>query len=154
MQGRGAVKPLLEPSRLRALSDEIRLLADRLANPRSAPDHPVTAADVRAIIRARRMRRDYLDSDLFADPAWDMLLDLTAARLEGRPVSVSSLCLASGVAPTTALRWIGMLEGRGLITREPAPDDRRKVFISLTDAATEAMERYLTAAAAVSGLVN
>jgi len=36
-----------------------------------------------------------------ADPAWDMLLDLTAARAESRAVSVSSLCIAAGVPTTT-----------------------------------------------------
>jgi hypothetical protein len=41
--------------------------------------------------------------DLFADPGWDILLDLYAARQEGKQVSVSSLCIAAAVPPTTAL---------------------------------------------------
>ncbi len=59
------------------------------------------------IIRQRQLRARFFDGELFADPAWDMLLDLTAARVEARRVSVTSLCIASGVPPTTALRWIG-----------------------------------------------
>src|SRR3546814_1843272 len=42
-----------------------------------------------------------------SDPAWDMLLDLyLAAERNTRPVSISSLCIASAVPATTALRWI------------------------------------------------
>src|SRR5690606_28555572 len=61
---------------------------------------------VREIIRQRQLRTHFFGGDLFADPAWDILLDLTAARVERTRVSVTSLCIASGVPPTTALRWI------------------------------------------------
>ena len=37
---------------------------------------------VRRIIRQRQLRARFFDGDLFADPAWDLLLDLTAARVE------------------------------------------------------------------------
>ena len=43
-----------------------------------------------------------------------VLLDLFAAELEGNRVSVSSLCIAAGVAPTTALRWIARMTDMGL----------------------------------------
>ncbi|WP_414902691.1 hypothetical protein ACMT1E_05595 [Sphingomonas flavalba] len=107
---------------------------------------PVDAATVRAVIRARRLRDQYLPAALFADPAWDMLLDLMAARLEGRPVAVSSLCIAAAVPPTTALRWIQALANADLIERRPDQRDGRRVFISLADRAAEAMQHYFTAA--------
>lgn len=97
---------------------------------------------VRGIIRQRGLRARFFAGDLFADPAWDMLLDLTAARAERRRVSVSSLCLASGVPPTTALRWIGWLTEAGLLERAEDETDRRRAFIALTDKAAEAMARY------------
>ena len=43
---------------------------------------------VRRMIRQRQLRARFFDGDLFADPAWDMLLDLTAARVEHGRVSV------------------------------------------------------------------
>ena len=49
----------------------------------------------------RQLRARFFDGELFADPTWDMLLDLTAARVEHTRVSVTSLCIASGVPPTT-----------------------------------------------------
>lgn len=97
---------------------------------------------VRRIIRQRRMRERYFDPGLFADPAWDILLDLTAARAEHTRVSVTSLCIASGVPPTTALRWIGQMVEAGLLERVEDEADRRRAFIALSDRTAEAMARY------------
>lgn len=108
-------------------------------------DDPLTHADVRAIIRARRMRDQYLPADLFADPAWDMMLDLLAARLSSQRVSVSSLCIASAVPPTTALRWIRQLTERAVFARIDDPADGRRVFIELTDEAAGAVAAWAQA---------
>jgi hypothetical protein len=97
---------------------------------------------VRRIIRQRQLRGRFFEAELFADPAWDMLLDLTAARVEHARVSVTSLCIASGVPPTTALRWIGQMTDVGLLERVEDETDRRRAFIALTDKAAEAMARY------------
>ncbi len=83
----------------------------------------------------RRLRDRYFPSDLFADPAWDILLDLTASRLEKKPVSVSSLCIAAAVPPTTALRWVRMMTDQGLLERRADPADARRMFVDLSDAA-------------------
>jgi hypothetical protein len=97
---------------------------------------------VRRIIRQRQLRARFFDGDLFGDPAWDMLLDLTAARAEHARVSVTSLCIASGVPPTTALRWIGQMSEGGLLERVEDETDRRRAFITLTDKAADSMARY------------
>ena len=100
---------------------------------------------IRQIIRRRQLRGRFFDAALFADPAWDILLDLAAARAEHKRVSVSSLCIASGVPPTTALRWIGQLTVAGLLERFEDETDRRRAFIALSDEAAEAMARYFAA---------
>ena len=115
-------------------------LGDRLVRPAPAPLPDPRL--VRRIIRQRQMRARFFDGDLFADPAWDMLLDLTAARAEHSRVSVTSLCIASGVPPTTALRWIGQMTEAGLLQRIEDQTDRRRAFITLTDKAAEGMTRY------------
>ena len=97
---------------------------------------------VRRIIRQRQLRARFFDGELFADPAWDMLLDLTAARAEHTRVSVTSLCIASGVPPTTALRWIAQMTEAGLFERIEDDTDRRRAFIALTEKAADAMARY------------
>ncbi len=103
------------------------------------------AKGVRRMLRQRRMREQYFPADLFADPAWDMLLDLHAARLERQPVSVSSLCIAAAVPATTALRWIKTMTDAGLFLREADPHDGRRIFIALAEGASDALARYFEA---------
>lgn len=162
-----------ESARLRRLDEEVARIAETLARltrrhvataeparpagfvgdrrPAYAPPPadlapPATAHDIRKAIRARRLRDQHFDRSLLEDPGWDMLLDLFAAELEGREVSVSSLCIAAAVAPTTALRWIGKMTDAGLFDRRPDPFDRRRAFMGLTNAAREGMQRYCAAA--------
>jgi len=97
---------------------------------------------VRRIIRQRLQRQRFFNAELFADPAWDMLLDLTAARAELKRVSVTSLCIAAAVPPTTALRWIAQMQASGLFRRVEDQADRRRAFIELTEPAADAMARY------------
>ncbi len=114
-----------------------------------APD----ANEVRNVLRLRRMRDRFFDSELFADPAWDILLDLLAARIEGDQVAVSSLCIAAAVPPTTALRWIKTMTDTGLLERHADPMDGRRIFIRLTDKAADSMSRYFTAAKRMGGFL-
>lgn len=111
----------------------------------AGPAGTADANAIREIIRARRLREDLFGDGLFADPAWDILLDLMAARIEGRSVAVSSLCIAAAVPATTALRWIKQLTEAGLLHRVADPDDGRRVFIELTDHAETAMAAYFAA---------
>jgi DNA-binding MarR family transcriptional regulator len=106
---------------------------------------PVTAREVRRLIRLRRARDQFFDPELFADPGWDMLLDLYAARLEHNRVAVSSLCIAAAVPATTALRWIKALTTAGLFERRADPHDGRRIFVALSDSATAAMHAYFAA---------
>ena len=119
---------------------------------RSGPTPPVTADDVRGIVRLRRMRERYFPADLFADPAWDMLLDLMVARIEKSAIAVSSLCIAAAVPPTTALRWIKTMTDNGMFVRVSDPDDGRRIFIELSENTAQAMMAYLGAAKAQGGL--
>ena len=111
----------------------------------SSTDRPVSAAEVRQEIRTRRLRDRFFDSRLFADPAWDILLDLYAAHLEHREVSVSSLCIAAATPPTTALRWIGSMTDAGILERRPDSHDKRRHLIALSASALHAIERYFIA---------
>jgi hypothetical protein len=147
--------------RLQQISEEVGRIASALAalseEDRAAADAAqgkirVDAGLVRTMIRARRLRDQFFHSEIFADPAWDMLLDLFAARLENRRVAVSSLCIAAAVPPTTALRWIKSLSDQGLFVRIADAEDGRRVFIELSQGAAAAMENYLRAAQRISPL--
>jgi DNA-binding MarR family transcriptional regulator len=99
---------------------------------------------LRRIIRQRQLRTRLFDSSLFADPAWDMLLELTAARGENVRISVTSLCIASGVPATTALRWIDQMTKVGLFERHGDKADRRRTYVTLTEKAAYSMARYFS----------
>jgi hypothetical protein len=132
-----------------ALSAEAGRIADQLARlaeaQRDVPPsvRPVDAVLIRRMLRLRRDRDRYFPAEIFADPAWDMLLDLTAAQLEGRLVPVSSLCIAAAVPTTTALRWVRSLTEAGLMERQMDPTDARRSHIRLSDDASSAMLSYL-----------
>ena len=144
--------------RLKQLSDEVGRIAATLARLSSGPEPtsktverpadpsgevPAASGEmVRNVIRARRIRARYFDEELFADPAWDMLLDLLQAEIAQHRVPVSSLCIAAAVPATTALRWIKTMTDNGLFRRRADPHDGRRVFIELAPEASLAMRRY------------
>lgn len=117
---------------------------------RGSPD----AAKLRQMIRRRQIRGKFFDADLLAEPAWDMLLDLAAARAEGKRVSVTSLCLASGVPVSTASRWIERMMEGGLLHREQDQADGGRVFLSLSDQAISALDRYFAASSCGGGCTD
>jgi hypothetical protein len=132
---------------LASLTDEeaAALEKAKASEPEGQDEPGLQAEQIRSIIRARRLRDQFFRGGLFADPAWDMLLDLMAARLEGTRVAVSSLCIAAAVPATTALRWIKALTDRGLFVRSADPQDGRRVYIALSDDAARALTAYLRA---------
>jgi DNA-binding MarR family transcriptional regulator len=95
-----------------------------------------------ALMRAERVQRRRFGGRLFAEPAWDMLLDLLESRISGKPMAVSSLCIAADVPPTTALRRIEELERAGYVMRRQDPLDGRRSFVALTDSAYKRLMEY------------
>jgi DNA-binding MarR family transcriptional regulator len=106
---------------------------------------PSLSARALALYRSRRARAASFNGhgNLFGEPAWDILLDLFIAREAGRRVSVSSACIAADVPPTTALRWLSVLEQRGLVKRRADPSDGRRIHIELSDTAHALMRQWL-----------
>lgn len=92
-----------------------------------------------------RKRADVLCPALFADPCWDMLLDLYVQSIAGTPVSVTSACLASGVPCTTALGHVRRLERRRLIVREADGCDGRRSHLQLTASTADAIRKWINA---------
>lgn len=145
--------------RLRQLSDEVSRIAATLARLSTVPAAPeaelskpsegdvphVPVETVRSVIRARRLRGRYFPDDLFADPAWDMLLDLLQAQISQLRVPVSSLCIAAAVPATTALRWLKSMTDMGIFVRRADPHDGRRVFVELSPGASFSLRRYFAA---------
>lgn len=103
---------------------------------------PGTFADRMRLLRSRR--NAMLGVDWLREPAWDMLLDLVAAREEGRAVTTTALCYGSGAPPSTALRHVERLAHAGMIERQGATDDHRRTIISLVPNTANAMDKVVT----------
>ena len=147
--------PNIDADRLRQLSQEVSRIASSLAQlTEAAPtdsrskvrlrvDTPqITEEAVTWLINARRHRTRFLPQELFAEPAWDILLDLLRAEIVQERISVSSLCIAAGVPTTTALRYIKSMAEQGVIVRRSDPFDGRRVFVELSPNVSAALRRY------------
>lgn len=138
--------------RLAAMAGDLLAFADTIdealiddPEPASEIDRARLAEIARDAYRGRRVRdRFFDDAALFGEPAWDMLIDLFIAACDGKKVPVTSACIGASVPTTTALRWLAVLETRGLVVREADLVDARRVFVRLSDDANAKMKRYFT----------
>ena len=118
------------------------------------PDSLIRAGLVRDILRSRARRAEHFGASLFSDPAWDLLLVLYQMELEQRRVSISGLCQSAGLAGTTGLRWIDILDGKRLIERHPDPLDGRRVYIRLSFEGLSSMHAYFSRERLFPGLLR
>lgn len=91
----------------------------------------------------RRTRDHFFDPDLFGEAAWDIMLDLFIAKIDGKSTTVKSSCVASSVPQTTALRWLQVLEEFGLVARTRNPIDGRSSLVEFTELGFTSMKSYL-----------
>ena len=110
------------------------------------PTREAPALTLARMLYAERRRRDRtLPAELFGEPSWDILLDLFVARSEGRRVPTTSACIGAHVPPTTALRWLRLLEGHGLLEREEDERDGRRTFVRLSTKGMDLVGNFLDA---------
>jgi DNA-binding MarR family transcriptional regulator len=102
---------------------------------------------VRHALTERARRSEHFRSDLFADPAWDILLQLYSAELSQEKTTVSQLAETANVPSTTTLRWIKMLECDQLIAPVIDAQERGRVHLVLTPKGSVAMGEYFDNAA-------
>lgn len=140
---RGPAASLIEISRV--LEETARLVRQHARADIHVPSESATElSQVRAIIAARRLRRQYLGKDV-NDATWAMMLELFAARLEGRRVHQTMLCVAAAVPQSTALRVTGKMLEAGIFLASSDPDDNRLLILGLSDGAAERIGSYLLA---------
>ena len=101
----------------------------------------------------RRRRGPILGNGaLLGEPAWDILLDLYIAQATQQEVSVSSACIGSAAPATTGLRWLGVLQEAGLVTRINDDEDHRRVLVKLSAQGVARMDQYFGEVAGVDNL--
>jgi DNA-binding MarR family transcriptional regulator len=127
--GTGCDAPGMEPVRPGAIPDPHD--PDRLKN------------FARQIYDKRQKRIARFGSQMFGEPAWEMLLILYLEE-GGERQSQTRLADLSGAARSTAMRWIDYLVRKGLAHREDHPTDKRRNFIALSDKGRQLLELYLS----------
>ena len=141
--------PGLEQSslaKLNSLQEQLDDLRDRLVAPTNtdATDAATLGQLALEIVRSRRRRvAVFGNSDLFGEPAWDILLGLYVAEQAQQKLAVTSVIEVARVPLTTGLRWIERLEREGWVRRTPDPVDRRRFWLLLTERASNVMRAYL-----------
>ena len=134
---------------LNALIREVSRLESVVQRRSQLPDEgreygqsPASARDIDNIRRRRAERDAIFGREIFSDPAWDILLALYSAHLSQCRETIGSVTIASGVSPTTALRWFGKLEEIGLVYLNADHLDGRRRFAELSEAGLKAMNEY------------
>ncbi len=111
--------------------------------PAEDDNHGTALEKAQALIRSRKNRRKYFPFAEFAEPVWDICLDLFVSQLTGRRISISSACIVADVPATTALRCLSNMQEAGLITRAADKRDKRIFYVELSKEAAAAMREYL-----------
>lgn len=121
--------------------------SDAPPSPPEPPRHPDRAGEARGMLawltrmaRTRDLRRHYFDPAFAADAAWDLLIALAIARLEGR--SIDTAPMADGPA-AAGMRSIRLLVEQGYCEIDEAAGTAPLRF---TARGWEEMRRYVQAA--------
>lgn len=155
--GTGVTKTVtLSEKDLRAAARLFRLLADptllasgmpelfpATGSPGASADRETLVSRARIVFNSRRLRERYFDSQLFGEPAWDILLLLYISEQSSARMTATSLVELVHTPPTTVARWLNHLEMAELIERQDHPTDRRTVFIKLREKGRAALDSYL-----------
>lgn len=132
-----ALRQLLEREGQR---QDIALSGDFTDGPESQVNYAKLAE---RIYRARRDRERIFSDSIFADPAWDLLLDLFVRTQRNEQVSISSACHAASVPEATALRYLKALTEKNYVERISHPNDRRSTTLKMTPLGSELMIKWL-----------
>jgi DNA-binding MarR family transcriptional regulator len=87
----------------------------------------------------RRIGRELAAAGL-PDLGWYDLL-WTLYRAEGRRMRVKTLAEEVVLSPTAMSRFVDRVEAAGCVRREPDPDDRRALQVTLTDKGVELLRQ-------------
>lgn len=100
------------------------------------PDRLAIARAIRANMIEHERVLPFLPS---ANPGWRIVLELYIAGCERSRLSVSDIWHMTNIAGATSLRWLKLLEDKGLVARSPDPADKRRIWLHLTEEGNHAV---------------
>lgn len=95
---------------------------------------------------ARRVRVSLFGSALFAEPSWDILLELYIAQEECRTLLAADLCVDINMGWPSMMRWLRVLRSEGLLEGYPTQPLMENSPILISRMGDEKMVAYLTMA--------
>lgn len=96
------------------------------------------------LFEERQLRNEFLQtSELFGEPAWDILLYIFLSQSKGKGAKVESLAVASRLPVTLAIRWLERLEYEEMIFAYRDEDETGEIFLRLTQETSSSISKYL-----------
>lgn len=99
---------------------------------KSEADDVLGAIELQSAVLVRHFEMLRRRSDVYADLERAEYLLLRTLEDHG-PTDICGLASRLGVDPSTAGRQVSAMTERGLVRREPAPEDRRRSIVTPTD---------------------
>lgn len=131
-------RPERAPDRRRRFRKLRSLFAHQACEPSA-----VTEDHVLSILAYRRAREVAFGRELFTDPGWDILLELLAAHLGGRRMTLCDLAQSIDIPASTAKRWAAALAEHGLIVSSSDLTDTDSASIDLSAHGLAGMRRLM-----------
>ncbi|WP_144908177.1 winged helix DNA-binding protein [Novosphingobium taihuense] len=135
------------------LAHASRMLAQALDPPSSDCKNPAQSiSDGYAIALSLKVTLDACERALpflsSCNPGWRIILEIYTARCEQKRLSISDIWHTTGLPGATSLRWLKLLEEKGLIVRQADINDKRRFWLHLTEkgwaAASQVLEESAT----------
>ena len=98
---------------------------------------------VQSLLSARRGREALFGRHLFSDPAWDILLELYAAKLGGRLMSTNDLAKAIAIPHSLTVRWVRVLADDGYVAVGGGTPVEQASTVVLSDDGTAKMTQLV-----------
>lgn len=99
----------------RTHSNPFEQLKALLSHKRLRDPFDMSEDHLRSIQMVRRAREEVFGGGLFSDPAWDILLELYAAHLGQRTVSINDLAAEIRLPPGNVSRWVAVLSEKEIV---------------------------------------
>lgn len=103
----------------------------------------ITEDHIQSVLSVRRGREALFGRYLFADPAWDIILELYAAKLGNRQLSAAELARAIGLPQSVITRWLAVLTNARLVTRDNVEHGSGEGGVRLTEEAAAKFARLV-----------
>ena len=100
-------------------------------------------ATAQKLSEARAARNGCFPAGMFADPAWDLLVEAFLADAADAPFTIRELTERAGIPQSTGHVRVAKLEEMGLLASSPSPERKNARRVRLTKRGSKAMRDAL-----------